>query len=243
MGNANYSISLKYVFDNMIHNGDIRLVIIVTPTFYNGGANSISDVHTLTHAFQNELREYLISAVEITVGTTIIYIIDFLIFSLTLKNKKDIMKTLFFISLFSSLCFISCAQNDKKGSNHQQNILENMKLKITVGEVELTATMYDNPTTQDLISMLPITTELEDYASMEKIFYPERKLSKEGAPSGYKPSVGDITYYAPWGDIAIFYKDFGHASGLISLGKIENNGIEQLRKAGNTPVTFELISE
>ena len=116
----------------------------------------------------------------------------------------------------------------------------NMKLKITIGDTVLTATMYDNPTSRDFISMLPVTTTLEDYASTEKIFYPDRKLSTEGAPSGFDPSVGDITYYAPWGDIAIFYKDFGHASGLISLGKIDNNGIEQLRTLGGEEVTFEL---
>lgn len=120
---------------------------------------------------------------------------------------------------------------------------EPMKISITFGDTELIATLYDNPTSRDLVSMLPITTELEDYASNEKIFYPERKLTKEDAPAGYKPSAGDITYYAPWGDVAIFYKDFGHANGLISLGKIEDNGIEKLKKVGNQPVTFALISE
>ncbi|WP_108425367.1 cyclophilin-like fold protein [Muricauda amoyensis] len=118
-----------------------------------------------------------------------------------------------------------------------------MKLKISFGDTEITATLYDNPTARDFISMLPITTELEDYASNEKIFYPERKLTKDGAPGGYDPSKGDITYYAPWGDVAIFYKDFGYSSGLISLGRIDGNGIEKLREAGKKPVTFEVVVE
>lgn len=126
--------------------------------------------------------------------------------------------------------------------SQQPQIIENMKLKITFGETVLTATLYDNPTTQDFISMLPITTEVEDYASNEKIFYPERKLSTDQAPNGYKPSTGDITYYAPWGDVAIFYKDFSHSSGLISLGRIDDNGIEKLKSVGKQLVTFELIS-
>ena len=116
-----------------------------------------------------------------------------------------------------------------------------MKLKITIGDMVLTATLYDNPTSRDFISMLLVTTTLEDYASTEKIFYPDRKLSTEGAPGGFDPSVGDITYYAPWGDVAIFYKDFGYASGLISLGRIDDNGIELLRTAGVEDVTFELV--
>lgn len=127
--------------------------------------------------------------------------------------------------------------------SQQPQIIENMKLKITFGETELTATLYDNPTTQDFLSMLPITTEVEDYASNEKIFYPERKLTTDLAPNGYKPTTADITYYAPWGDVAIFYKDFSHSSGLISLGRIDDNGIEKLKSVGKQPVTFELIPQ
>jgi len=33
--------------------------------------------------------------------------------------------------------------------------------------------------------------------------------------------VGEITYYAPWGNLAIFRKDFGYSEGLIRLGKFD----------------------
>ena len=150
------------------------------------------------------------------------------------------MKTLLFITLLRAISFVYCVPNGEIQSTEQQVIIEDMKLKITIGDMVLTATLYDNPTSRDFISMLPVTTTLEDYASTEKIFYPDRKLSTEGAPGGFDPSVGDITY-APWGDVAIFYKDFGYASGLISLGRIEDNGIELLRTAGVEDVTFELV--
>lgn len=127
------------------------------------------------------------------------------------------MKTLLFITLLGAISAVCCVPNEEVRSTEQQGIMEDMKLKITIGDRVLTATLYDNPTSRDLISMLPLTTTLEDYASTEKIFYPDRKLSTEGAPGGFDPSVGDITYYAPWGDVAIFYKDFGYASGLISI--------------------------
>jgi hypothetical protein len=38
-------------------------------------------------------------------------------------------------------------------------------------------------------------------------------------PAGSEASVGDITYYAPWENLAIFYNDFGYASRLVILGK------------------------
>lgn len=153
------------------------------------------------------------------------------------------MKTILVLFLLGCLGFwFFRTKPVEKTSFHHINI-QDMKLKITFSDTELSATIYDNPTARDFVSLLPLTIELEDYANTEKIFYPERKLMSEGAPNGYQPSKGDITYYVPWGDVAIFYKDFGPASGLISLGSIDGNGIDLLKKVGKEQVTFELISD
>lgn len=124
-----------------------------------------------------------------------------------------------------------------------ENEVKTMKLKISIGENVLHAELYDNATVKDLIVQLPLTVQLEDYANNEKIFYPDPKLSKEGAPDGYKPSAGDITYYAPWGDVAIFYKDFSYSKGLISLGKIESDDIKYLKFSGKKTARLELVEE
>jgi len=102
-----------------------------------------------------------------------------------------------------------------------------MKIRISAGDTVLTATMLDNATSRDFMSMLPLTLTLKDYAGTEKISDLPRKLSTQGAPSGSDPSVGDITLYAPWGNLAIFYRDFGYASGLIILGKMDD-GLDTL---------------
>lgn len=116
---------------------------------------------------------------------------------------------------------------------------DTMKIKISSGKTILTATMLDNATARDFISMMPMTLTLKDYAGTEKVSDLPRKLSTEGAPAGHDPSVGDITLYAPWGNLAIFYKDFGYASGLIILGKI-GSGIEKLSRLDGE-VTIELV--
>ena len=100
--------------------------------------------------------------------------------------------------------------------------------------------MHDNPTARDFISLLPLTLTLEDYAKTEKISDLPRTLTKERAPSGSDPSVGDITYYSPWGNLAIFYKDPGYAAGLIILGEIDS-GVEALNVPGSVRVKIELI--
>jgi len=113
-----------------------------------------------------------------------------------------------------------------------------MKIRLTVDGRSITATLIDSPTTRDFLSLLPLTLTLEDYASTEKIAYLPRKLSQEGAPAGVDPAVGDITYYAPWGNLALFYKDFGYAKGLIKLGAIDD-GAEAFNVPGSVTVAIE----
>ena len=156
---------------------------------------------------------------------------------------NNIFKGLLILCICGFVGFWMTESSNTENDNAQKFNKKHMKLKITFSDKEIRATLFDNPTARDFVSMLPLTTTLEDYANNEKIFYPKRKLSKEGAPRGYEPSKGDITYYAPWGDVAIFYKDFSYSSGLIGLGKIDGNGIDLLLQAGKEPVTFELITE
>lgn len=153
------------------------------------------------------------------------------------------------IAIFISVSFYACNSSDEDielpttipdKENNLDNI-EDLKLKITINNQVLTAVLIDNPTTRDFISLLPFTVKLDDYASTEKIFYLSRKLSVENAPSGIDPDFGDITYYSPWGNIAIFYRDSGYANGLVRIAKIENN-TELLQVSGSIKdVKFELI--
>ncbi|PHK04806.1 cyclophilin-like fold protein [Nostoc linckia] len=115
-----------------------------------------------------------------------------------------------------------------------------MKINIKVKDKVITATLIDSKTTQDFISLLPLTLTLEDYAKTEKISYLSRKLSTEDAPPGSDPAVGDIAYYAPWGNLAMFYQDSGYANGLIILGKIDG-GIEAFKVPDSVKVTIELV--
>jgi hypothetical protein len=55
----------------------------------------------------------------------------------------------------------------------------------------------------------------------------------------YRSSRSYITYYAPWGNLAIYYRDFGYSSGLVILGKIDS-GMEALDMPGSVRVTVEL---
>jgi hypothetical protein len=117
-----------------------------------------------------------------------------------------------------------------------------MKIRLTINGKAMTATLIDNATVRDFFSLLPMTLTLDDYAATEKISYLPKKLSTAGAPAGSDPSVGDITYYSPWGNLAIFYRDSGYASGLIQLGRIDS-GIDALNVPGTLKVTIEPVEK
>lgn len=114
-----------------------------------------------------------------------------------------------------------------------------LKMRFVLDGEEITVTMEDNPASRDFLSMLPLTLSFEDYNGTEKISYLPRKLNAQGAPSSCNPSAGSVAYYMPWGNLAIFYRDFRHSNGLVPLGKIEG-GIEKLaRKQGNFSISLE----
>jgi hypothetical protein len=114
---------------------------------------------------------------------------------------------------------------------------DDMDMTLSFNDTELTATLVDSETTQDFLSLLPLTLTLSDYRETEKISDLPRRLSTAGAPDGHDPEVGDITYYAPWGNLAIFYEDFDYSPGLVKLGRIDS-GIEALAgSSGELTVT------
>jgi hypothetical protein len=117
-----------------------------------------------------------------------------------------------------------------------------MKIRIDVGGTHITARLDDNATSKDLASLLPLTLTLEDYNGTEKISDLPKKLSTRGAPEGVEPAAGDLAYYAPWGNLAIFYKDFGYSRGLVKLGTIESSA-STFERSGSLRVTIEALED
>ncbi|RAK70416.1 cyclophilin-like fold protein [Hymenobacter edaphi] len=118
--------------------------------------------------------------------------------------------------------------------------MEPPKLRISVGAQVLTATLYDNAAARDFAALLPLTLTLQDYAGTEKISDLPARLSTQGAPAGHTPAAGELAYYAPWGNLALFYRDFRYSAGLVVLGKLEGD-VEAFRAAGPVTVKLELL--
>ncbi|KQP62807.1 hypothetical protein ASF52_21235 [Methylobacterium sp. Leaf112] len=114
--------------------------------------------------------------------------------------------------------------------------MESIRIRLA-GET-VTATLESGEAARAFRALLPLTLNLTDYSATEKIGDLPGKLSIQGEPAGIDPEPGDITYYAPWGNLAIFYKDFGYSRGLVRLGRLSRIP-DALRQPGPITVTIE----
>lgn len=78
--------------------------------------------------------------------------------------------------------------------------------------------LNDSTAANRLYRQLPLSIWVEDYAGSEKIFYPPEALDTGDAPPAQGPA-GTLAYYAPWGNVAIFYEECGGFGGLYELGE------------------------
>ncbi|MEA3207456.1 MAG: hypothetical protein QOE70_513 [Chthoniobacter sp.] len=153
--------------------------------------------------------------------------------------KRTLLPPLAFITLLAGFSWRLAAASEGSNAETSNQKTHAVKINIRLADKTLIATLADTPTTADFVALLPLTLTLGDYAGTEKISDLPRKLSTKTGPAGYDPGVGDIAYYAPWGNLAIDYKDFGYSDGLIRLGKIEG-AVYPLRTAGPIKATLEL---
>lgn len=123
----------------------------------------------------------------------------------------------------------------------QTLIRKTMKIKLTFQGGEAMIQLEENPTSLDFLALLPVTLKMKDHGKTEKIAYLPRALSHKDAPVGFEPKAGDVTLYAPWGNIAIFYRKFNFSQGLIPLGHVIS-GLDVLSKiAEDTEITMEVV--
>ena len=101
------------------------------------------------------------------------------------------------------------------------NAGEGMKIEVKFEKMTLKATLNDSDAAKAFYAMLPLNLKLENFGDLEKIFYLPGKLDTVGMSANERVQSGDITYYAPWGNVAIFYKPYGGNSDLYKLGKFD----------------------
>jgi len=108
------------------------------------------------------------------------------------------------------------AQFEKEESNKAE-VQATMKVRVTANSKITVFEFNNSQAARDLYDQLPLRIKVENYGDNEKIFYPPKKLNVANTPQA-DASAGTLAYYAPWGDVVMFYGGFGSASGLYELG-------------------------
>lgn len=115
-------------------------------------------------------------------------------------------------------------------SQADENLANELQIRVE-GEdgQEIVFQLNDSPAANTLYEQLPLSIPVENYSHNEKIFYPPDGLDTSETPLAGGPS-GTLAYYAPWGNVVLYYGECGGASGLYALGKAVSgtNQIETL---------------
>ena len=104
-------------------------------------------------------------------------------------------------------------KNDPNASGNQAA----MKIKVVANGKTTVFKLNSSQAAKDLYAQLPLSISVENYGNNEKIFYPPKKLNTTDTPQA-DARVGTLAYYAPWGNVVMFYGTFGSAAGLYELG-------------------------
>ena len=113
-------------------------------------------------------------------------------------------------------------------------------IRITVNDQTFTAQFADNPTARDLVDQLPLTLRFRDFNRVEKIASLPRRLTMDGVPAGDDPEINDIGYYAPSGDLVLYYGDVGYFTGIVRIGRLDAEHMSVIKRQ---PDGFELMIE
>lgn len=92
-------------------------------------------------------------------------------------------------------------------------------LTVQCGDASIVYELNDSPAAKSLLAQLPLTLEVEPYSFNEQTFYPPEKLDTTDTPAITSAQAGTLAYFAPWGDVVMFYEGFsGGNGGLYELG-------------------------
>ncbi len=139
--------------------------------------------------------------------------------------------------LFSTLLLVASlvAVDASKASERTTN----MKIKISIADKVVIATVADNATARDFVSVLPLSVSMNDLFGREKYGDLPKALSENG-PRKNRYEVGDIAYWSPDRQFAVYYHHDGESipsPGIIPIAKIDT-GAEAFNVPGSVKVSI-----
>lgn len=113
-------------------------------------------------------------------------------------------------------------------------------IEFVVDGKAFSAQLLENDAAKSFADQLPLTLKFEDFGSTERIAMLNQKLTMGTAPQECDPVRGTISYYIPWGNLAIFRTSFRHSPDLVPLGKMSEEALQAVEASGEKAVTIRL---
>jgi hypothetical protein len=177
-----------------------------------------------------------------------------------LSSRRSRSRDALVVALLAAMSVSSCGGADKPGeqgenrseartrppstapTSREPNAApsDSTRVRITVGDTELTGRLHDNATARDLAAQLPLTLIFGDHNNVEKAAPLPRELSLDGAPAAHDPVAGDIGYWAPDGHLVLYYDDAApYWNGIVRIGELDGDMAAVKRLPEGTRVTLE----
>ena len=102
-----------------------------------------------------------------------------------------------------------------------------MTVAITSQGHTATFQLYDSAAARDFHAQLPLMLPLSNFRDAQWMFYPPQKLGVTAREAYHDGKKGELSYYAPWGDVFMLYEDFYAGDEMHRLG-VGLTGIERI---------------
>ena len=152
-----------------------------------------------------------------------------------MKQILTVLSCFMFIQLFA------CCNKTNEMTSSPNNVLntDSMKLKITIGTTDFTATLNNNPTVTAFKTRLPMSINMRDLNANEKYFDLSENLPANASNPG-TIQAGDLMLYGS-NTLVLFYKSFSTSYSYTPMGRVDNTaGLTAALGSGNVTVTFAL---
>ena len=100
---------------------------------------------------------------------------------------------------------------------------ESIPIRVRGVDIVLLGHLDDNPAARALLAQLPLTLTFRHFNGVEMIAPLPKPLPMDGMPAGADPELQDLGYFAPSGDLVIYYGDVGYWDGIAILGRFDTD--------------------
>ena len=122
-----------------------------------------------------------------------------------------------------ALSACGCGEVQPGSESREESALSHQLVEVRWEDRAVTYRLNGSPAAESLAEQLPLTVEMEDFSTNEKIFYPPQPLDTEHTPTA-RGGAGTLAYYQPWGDVVLFYGDYRENPSLFELGQAVSGG-------------------